>query len=217
MMQHCINHVRQNAPGATIGLDATPEGYPLYLKLGFNVTTHLWRCRIDTDNVNTGNVSTRFDRNLQENAIFDYAKDKKIPASQDLLTRLIKHCPQGCFIASRGQDCVGFVMSRPGRVAPFIGPLFADDLDIARSLFGIACRVWLERGYDNIFIDVVEDHFLQKNNPENSEPGMPSGHLLSDHIHPVRPFIRMQLDIPANAAHKEFLPFRYPTFGPEFG
>ncbi len=217
IMQHCIDYVRQHAPGATIGLDATPDGYPLYEQLGFKAITHLWRCRVDTLSVKTGGSPARIDRIRQANEIVDYAREKKIPASPELLTRLFNHCPQGCFAAGSRQGGAGFVMSRPGRVAPFIGPLFANDPDVARALLGVVCRVWLDRGYDTVFIDVLKDHFLQKDNPENSDTGMPSGHFLSDSIHPVRPFMRMHLDTPANAAHKEPLPFLYATFGPEFG
>ena len=219
IMQHCIDYVRQHAPGAAIGLDATPEGFPLYERLGFKVITHLWRCRIDTVNVKTGISPARIDKIGQANEICDYAEDKKIPLRQELLTRLFELCPQGCFAASSAQDGAGFVMSRPGRVAPFIGPLFADDPDVARSLLGDACRVWVERGYDRAFIDVAEDHFLQKDHPENSDARMPSDHLLSGCIYPVRPFIRMILDSPAHdlADQSDFSRSLFATAGPEFG
>ncbi len=225
IMQHCINHVRQNAPGAAIGLDATPEGYPLYKQLGFKTKATLWRCQIDIAKVNFGLSPVEIKGIWQVNEILDYAQKKQIRASRKLLTRLFMLCSQGCFAARADQECVGFVMSRPGRVHPFIGPLFADNSDSARSLLAMVCQYWYRQGYEKVFIDVTEDHFCDKkgrsgrNSPGTEQAKPQCDHLLSECIHPVRPFFRMLLEIPKNdlSRNNALSPFLYATFGPEYG
>ena len=51
-----------------------------------------------------------------------------------VLAHLLGSCPEAAFLAETGRRIRGFVLARTGRTATHIGPLAADDADIAETL-----------------------------------------------------------------------------------
>ncbi|HKN32899.1 MAG TPA: GNAT family N-acetyltransferase [Terriglobales bacterium] len=118
-----LEHVLQRADAAdirTLKLDATEQGKPLYEKYGFKSQQAVERWGAECAEVGAAGYSDFEDRrNLDAKA---FGVDRSV-----LLQAL----------ASRGRSiwsAAGFLMTRTGRVASYLGPCVARDVESARDL-----------------------------------------------------------------------------------
>jgi GNAT superfamily N-acetyltransferase len=140
------------AKGATPVLDATPAGYPVYLQEGFTPTWGFRRYRREATRADpaspdaagparspdaAGAAHVPYTRAITADdwpAIAAYDAPAFGGERERLLRTLAARMPQAARIAERGGDIAGFVLGRDGREACQIGPLLADDIDVAQRL-----------------------------------------------------------------------------------
>jgi hypothetical protein len=84
---------------------------------------------------------------------------------------------------------VGFALSRPGRIRPFIGPLIADTKEVAYQLLSGNLSKWNSMGFEDVFMDVPVFHLTGSifYTVQESAP-IPDQHI---QVQPSREFIRM--------------------------
>ena len=142
--------------GLIAGLDATPAGREVYRPLGFEGVFGLTRLRAETPAAVAGapeGVTLRpmlvddLDRVARADA------DAFGAERHHLVAYLRKAAPESGWIAEGGSGLEGFVLGRPGRLAWHIGPLCAQDVEVARALLGRA----LDDRKEPVSIDVPDD------------------------------------------------------------
>ena len=196
MLQHCIASL-DNCE--TIKLDATPMGKIVYDKLGFVDEYNLKRFIRKEDDIsqNARGVERITANNLK--VLRDY--DREIFAADRfaILSKWWSNHQENSFIYLANNRLYGYVLCRQGMDSLHIGPLLADNDEIAEKLL---CAVLKGKGRQQIIIDsMVENHIwlaiLQKYGFEE-----------------LRPFIRMAKgpnNYPGN------LCYQYAISGPELG
>ncbi len=124
------------ADEASVRLDATPAGEPLYRKYGFAGEYELLRTKavIDPDRFEgqSGLVRTVEPGDLP--AIF--AMDAEVFGARrdSLLESVYQHAPKLAWVAHEGAQLVGYCFGRLGYLYTQLGPVVAHDLDTAREL-----------------------------------------------------------------------------------
>ena len=120
------------------GLDATPAGHEVYTHLGFREVyrlERLWADRVSlpADGGDTpARIAPMTEADLDEIAAYDargFGADRK-----PLLAHLLARQPGRAFVARVGEWPAGFIMARDGREVTQIGPVVAEDPDIAIAL-----------------------------------------------------------------------------------
>lgn len=129
---------------ATVRLDATPMGRPLYEKLGFVAEYELSRFR--------GKIVKQTAPTLpSESAQSEGARIEQLSPERfeeccaferraagldrpELLRCLFDEHSDRWRIASRKDDIVGYIASRPGRLASYLGPCVAEDDEVGAAL-----------------------------------------------------------------------------------
>ncbi len=125
LLKHCIAEVR--ASGAVAGLDATEQGRPIYLPLGFHDLYKISRWHFDgaRDVPSTSGIRSVAPADLPAITAYDRARSgMDRPA---LLTHLAARQPDAAWVVEAAGRLKGFVMGREGRTASSIGPVVADD------------------------------------------------------------------------------------------
>jgi GNAT superfamily N-acetyltransferase len=154
LMQHRIDELA--ARGMVAGLDATPAGREVYLRLGFEDIYPLTRFQADAVDRHSAAPSPsvrRIGKALLP-AIFRY--DAKIFGEdrQEFLAALVKRKPSLAHAVTQGDRITGFVLGRDGRRWTHIGPLVADNAGIAIELLDAATAEIA----GPILIDVPDHH-----------------------------------------------------------
>ncbi len=143
LLKRCIEEVRSS--GAVAGLDATEQGRPIYLPLGFHDLYAIGRWHFDDASDVVGppaGVSLRAidPADLPRLALYDRPlTGMERPA---ILAHLALRQPGRAWIAEdRAGKTVGYVLGREGRVATSLGPVVADSEAIALALISRAAAV----------------------------------------------------------------------------
>ena len=157
IMNSCIVQARVVQRKSIIGLDATPQGKQVYDDLGFKDSYKIWRSTISTNQEIQLNKSLRTDT-LDLKLIKEYLH-KKNNTQRIPIVELLDGLP-GTFnrMAMCDGKVTGFIMSRPGRLKPFIGPLIADSEATAIHLLNDVLKHWKSIGIVHAFIDIPEYH-----------------------------------------------------------
>jgi hypothetical protein len=138
MMHQCNAALARR--GLVAGLDASPLGRDVYLPLGFTDSRTMTRLRGAVQpSYWTPKAPVRAVTAADLPAIAAY---DAIAAGTDryhLLSHLLSRLPRGGFLAERGGSLRGYVLARDGRTCAQVGPLVADDDDVAMSLLQQAC------------------------------------------------------------------------------
>ena len=136
LMQSCIDALHgQNLVPA---LDASPEGRQVYLPLGFRDvyrTTRLLAAQPPTGG--QGAPAGIAIAAMEEADLAPVAAYDRAPAGidrSDLMCNLLGRFPRAAAVARRDGRICGYVLARDGRLCAQIGPLVADDPDIALAL-----------------------------------------------------------------------------------
>jgi GNAT superfamily N-acetyltransferase len=142
-------------------LDATPQGRPLYARLGFHASYDLVRMQRSAATTSPGpydgdtgircEVTKYADLPdlIRYDAAFFGAERAKI------LQALWTNRPDCAALAHRDGALVGYCLGRSGSAAEQIGPVIAEDLETARSLLGAALQHC--DGHD-VIVDVAVQH-----------------------------------------------------------
>jgi len=136
LLKRCIAEVQ--ASGAVAGLDATEQGRPIYLPLGFRDLYKISRWHFD----GVKNVSSRVAlRSLTPSDLpMVIAYDCTLSGMERpaLLRHLAGRQPDSAWVAESAGRLKGFVMGREGRAASSIGPVVADNESIGLALIAKA-------------------------------------------------------------------------------
>lgn len=129
---------------ASIKLDATPAGYPVYEKIGFKQEYALIRMTTDTfisssiDDENSGNVTPLTSENIFEIFPIDkqaFGADRKL-----VLMHAQRQQPDLACMYKEDGKVKGFLLARSGTRYMHIGPLVAKEGRVAQILLNFACR-----------------------------------------------------------------------------
>ncbi len=201
IMHSCLAHARLNQNKTIIGLDATPQGKQVYDSLGFVDSYKLWRSEIATDLMHPSN-------SMVEMRLFDLDVVKKYLIRKDnierfQITTLLANLPNSKnLLAISDGSVTGFIMSRPGRLKPLIGPFIADSNEVAFELLNTALKHWNSLGYSHVFIDVPEYHIGEGSIFSNNERVSFKPENLKISIRQLRSFVRMYQLISEKEVHK---------------
>ncbi|HEY4169575.1 MAG TPA: hypothetical protein VGM96_22485, partial [Reyranella sp.] len=121
LLKRCIAEVQ--ASGAVAGLDATEQGRPIYLPLGFRDLYKISRWHFDGVKEMPSTAAVRPMTGADLPAVLAYDRKLSRMERPELLTHLASRQPAMAFVADSG----GFVFGREGRTAYSIGPVIADD------------------------------------------------------------------------------------------
>lgn len=157
LLKRCIDEVR--SAGAVAGLDATEQGRPIYLPLGFRDLYRILRWHFDQATgmaipppagVTLRPIATA---DLPKLALYDQPlTGMERPA---VLAHLALRQPGRAWIAEDAAGkTMGFVLGREGRVATSLGPVVADNEAIALALIAKAAA----SSPGPFIIDVPEAH-----------------------------------------------------------
>ena len=121
--------------GTVAGLDATPDGREVYRHLGFEdiyrIERH-WASAVAPAAAPAVEVAPALTSDLAALAALDtraFGGDRRA-----LLASLQERVPGRAFVARDGDRIAGYALARDGRQATQIGPLVADDAEIAIAL-----------------------------------------------------------------------------------
>jgi GNAT superfamily N-acetyltransferase len=150
MLRHCIGKVQ--AEGKIPGLDATEYGRPLYEMMGFRklYTLSRWRLARPIKAASPG-VRRLTPDDLDAIAAFDAPRSGL--QRKPVLAYLAAAGSPFSFVAERDGELSGFVLGRPGRILPQVGPLVAENTGIANALLAAATR-----SAEALMLDVPDGH-----------------------------------------------------------
>ena len=136
LLKRCIAEVQ--ASGAVAGLDATEQGRPIYLPLGFRDLYRIARWHFDAAKDVPSGVPVRPLSAKDLPAVLAYDRARSGMDRPALLTHLASRQPNAAWVAEEGGRLSGFVLGREGRTACSIGPVVADNESTGLSLIGTA-------------------------------------------------------------------------------
>jgi GNAT superfamily N-acetyltransferase len=126
LLKRCIAEV--TASGAVAGLDATEQGRPIYLPLGFRDLYRIARWHLDEVRTMPPAVAVRPVTDADHGAIAAYDRPRSGMERAALLRHLATRQPGRAWIAcDKDGRIAGFVLGREGRTATSLGPVIADD------------------------------------------------------------------------------------------
>ncbi|MBS0223790.1 MAG: GNAT family N-acetyltransferase [Proteobacteria bacterium] len=142
LLKCCIEDVRR--AGAVAGLDATEQGRPLYLTLGFHDLYRIARWHFDeaTETVEPpSGIRIRPVASADLPGIALYDRPRSGMERPAILAHLAGRQPGLAWVAQNDAgECAGFILGREGRAANSIGPVVADSEAIALALIGRAAH-----------------------------------------------------------------------------
>ncbi|WIM13652.1 GNAT family N-acetyltransferase [Enhydrobacter sp.] len=140
LLKRCIEEVR--AAGAVAGLDATEQGRPLYLTLGFHDLYAIRRWHLDGTIealAPPASITLRPVESVDLSDLAHYDRPRSAMERSAIITHLARRRTELAWIAEdTSGECVGFVLGREGRVASSIGPVVAESEAIALALIARA-------------------------------------------------------------------------------
>jgi hypothetical protein len=125
LLKRCIAEVQ--ASGAVAGLDATEQGRPIYLPLGFRDLYRIARWHFDGVKEVPASAAVRPMATADLPAVQAYDRALSRMERPGLLAHLAARQPAMAFVATSGGRLAGFALGREGRAAHSIGPVIADD------------------------------------------------------------------------------------------
>ena len=158
LMKQCLFLAREKMKNSVVGLDATQDGLQVYKRLGFEASFRIWRCIVTANAQYNTTVKPKIATASDLSGCESFIKKTGLYSKMIAFNLIRQLHPDGLWVARDGAEVRGLVMSRPGRLKPFVGPLLADSENTAKSLLGHALAYWKNLGYSEIFIDIPENH-----------------------------------------------------------
>jgi GNAT superfamily N-acetyltransferase len=241
IMNQCLKHARLIQNKSIVGLDATPLGKQVYDSLGFKDSFTIWRSVINTSSVDGNNESRDlsvipFDLNSAKKYL------QKVGYAERLgIMEILGSLPETKnFMVFESSDIKGIILSRPGRLKPYIGPLIADSSTVALILIQKALNYWKELDHEEVLMDIPAQHLNDSIFINGDKSLDVDNHQIP--VKPIRSFIRMYqlvfdaelLESPSDPAMKkalncheetavfmqkekeEIVPIMFGTSGPEW-
>ena len=203
IMNACLKHTRLTQNKSIIGLDATPLGKQVYDDLGFKDSFTIWRSIVSTQWKKNPFYHAEL-RPFENDSVLNYLQ-KKNYTERLAITEVLVTVPESKnWMALSENGIQGFVMSRPGRLKPFVGPLIADTKEVAAQLLHGALSDWKKLGYKEVFVDVPEKHIGANSLFIQEDAELPESNMLQIPIKPVRSFVRMYQVISPDDMEKYF-------------
>lgn len=135
LLRSAIAAVR--ARDAAAGLDATEAGRPVYRPLGFSDLYPISRWRLDRGGSPEPAPVGCAVRHLPADrlpAVIAFDEPRSRMGRGHVLRYLFASAPDLAYVAERDGCVVGYALGRPGRTATQIGPVVADNNEVALSL-----------------------------------------------------------------------------------
>jgi GNAT superfamily N-acetyltransferase len=183
----------------TVKLDATPDGREVYLKLNFVDEYRLSRMSTIFDGAALESYDVRLFQKKDLEGL--YAFDSKIFGAdrQSLLQWMLEAEPKYAYVVEANNEIHGYCLGRQGYNSIHIGPVIANNIDVAKSLVAAILHNCIGRP---VILDV--SHF---------DTGWVAW-LAAIGFAEQRPFIRMYRGTNSFQALPEK---QYAILGPEFG
>jgi GNAT superfamily N-acetyltransferase len=124
LLKRCIAEVQES--GAVAGLDATEQGRPIYLPLGFRDLYKISRWHFDSVKDPPSSIALRPLAPSDLSAVIAYDCALSGMDRPALLPHLASRQPNAAWVAVSAGRLTGYVMGREGRAATSIGPVVAD-------------------------------------------------------------------------------------------
>jgi GNAT superfamily N-acetyltransferase len=172
LLKHCIAEVQES--GAVAGLDATEQGRPIYLPLGFHDLYPIRRWHFDRPKDVPSNIAVRpFTlADLPRLALYD--RPLSSMERPTLLAHLATRQPGLAWVVDApGGRLAGFALGREGRVASSIGPVVADSEAIGLALIAKSAS----SAAGPFIIDVPEAHIRIRQWLESQGAVSPRGYM----------------------------------------
>jgi GNAT superfamily N-acetyltransferase len=136
LLKHCIAEVQ--ASGAVAGLDATEQGRPIYVPLGFRDLYKISRWHFDGVKEVPSATAVRCLTPSDVPAVLAYDLALSGMERPALLAHLAARQLAMAWVAEQGGRLTGFVLGREGRTASSIGPVIADNEETGLALIAKA-------------------------------------------------------------------------------
>jgi GNAT superfamily N-acetyltransferase len=139
---------------ASVRLDATPAGHPIYLRLGFHDEYRL--SRLEAESSGFPNLGDAPARRLAPGEIASISETDRtcFGASRGMLLEwLAAGAPEYAWIVERNRQIAGYVLGRHGYNFEHIGPMVASDFETAQALFRACVPAFNGR---RVILDVPE-------------------------------------------------------------
>jgi GNAT superfamily N-acetyltransferase len=139
---------------AVVGLDATPRGRPVYLKLGFQDARPLARfeARPSAPPVRPGRIRALTAADLP--AVLAWDREAFGADRSALLRWALAEAPEYAWCAAGAGGLAGYAFGRHGHNAEQLGPVVARDVEVARDLAAVGLASSSGRP---VFIDAPHD------------------------------------------------------------
>jgi GNAT superfamily N-acetyltransferase len=196
MMEHALAYLTARGV-ATMRLDATPLGQPIYQRLGFVAEYALARW----EGVSPGTGCDARVRAVAASQIAGLADLDRCATGTDrqtLLRYLWEHGPQTVLTLEKAGQLAGYAAFRSGARAVQLGPIVARSDDAGRALADAALA---RLAGQNIFVDIPENHVSATRWAQQRK------------LHVQRKLVRMFRGQPVHETH----PWLWASSGPENG
>ncbi|MFH0910336.1 MAG: GNAT family N-acetyltransferase [Planctomycetota bacterium] len=213
MMQVCVKYAVEQ--GKVInGLDATPMGNTVYGAVGYVDSFRIWRsvyksAEFANASYDKAHVSRITKKDLDGVIQYDASNYLEREA---ILRALYADCDGEAYVFRNDNgEVAGYVLGRPGRIRPFVGPFIADSEAIARELLDAISSSYAARGEETLFIDTPEEKFDDRGVYARGvfdQERKPSRHRLIRDIACVRDFTRMYQVVDPQGAERLVKEFR---------
>lgn len=156
---HLLNWAVQRLDeiGLTPGLDATPAGRKVYLKLGFKDIYGVTRLQCEKPRPTKRACSGPEPRSIGQAQLESISQFDRRAFGADrgaLLDSLIKRRPDLALAKFEGDECTGFALAREGRKATQIGPVVARNEATALDLL----QTVVKKVDGPVFTDLLDRH-----------------------------------------------------------
>jgi len=141
----------------SVKLDATPAGYPVYLKSGFADELTIYRMTTSSCRNIPGEDFRADIVNITRETLSDIVKYEEnifVVNRNYVLEILLQNYPERAFMIKRNNRICGYVMGREGIRFNYMGPVFAQSSDDARALIGEALTSLNNKP---VALDILED------------------------------------------------------------
>ncbi len=170
LMYHCLRSATPEGVQRIVGLDATPYGKNLYIQMGFEKSFSIGRCSVSTDLAHSDITGISTEPCNHFDTIRDYLHQRGFE-NRDLLFRSLLRLSEGrSFVARDNKKIKGLVMSRPGALKPYIGPIIADNENVAKRLLAEVLEYWKKKQIEQVLMDVPFER-LNRGLAESAETG----------------------------------------------
>jgi GNAT superfamily N-acetyltransferase len=198
LLHRCIADVK--AAGLVPVLDATPAGAKVYAPLGFREAWGFARFASERRTMQPAEVSAAIEpiTDAVWPALCAYDADVFGNNRSQILAHMRGRLPPADLVARREGRVVGMLLGRDGRTASHLGPLIAEDDEVAKALLARA----LSRISGTVYVDIAD-----------AKPGV-RAFLEASGFQVQRPFTRMLL---GRDRSFDDVGRTYAVIGPEFG